>query len=105
MAGLPLVVECGSGEYRAEWKVASQASTCNSCGDGISSNAADEFTQYAAANAAATVAAPPMSLRIYNMDLSGFRFNPPVSKHTPFPHNASAGPGPGDSRISNRGAR
>lgn len=38
---------CADGEYRAEWKVSSQATSCNSCGEGIQSDATDQITAYA----------------------------------------------------------
>jgi hypothetical protein len=45
---------CADGEYRAEWKPPTAATSCTACGDGISSSVNDQVTQYDIATGAAS---------------------------------------------------
>lgn len=44
--------ECDDGTYRADWKPADAASSCQACGEGILSSATEQITEYAAVNEA-----------------------------------------------------
>lgn len=38
--------KCAAGRYRAEWKPASAAASCDVCGDNIESEETDQITEY-----------------------------------------------------------